>query len=279
MKRVRYITKDTTINEKLYAAIGENVNQCADNIFKYSPQMFYIENENEPIRPIAWATCVLYENNSSYYLITASHVFERIEPSKIGILINDVFSLLHGFLIYTNDKENKIDLAIMKLAKHFVADILKQYSFLQNDSIGINHNLTNKQEYLMAGFPVSKTKVKRDNKTIKREELIILTMKSQEEKYKKLNIKSEHHIIVDIHKVKDFKDIKPIYLPPHLYGVSGSGLWFISSAAQPKFSLVAIMTEWHKRDKVAVGTKIDVVIDIIKHRLDSEYKKTLERNS
>ncbi len=244
--------------------------------------MFYIENENEPIRPIALATCVLYENDNNHYLITASHVFEGFESKKIGILINDVFSLLHGFLIYTNDKQNKMDLAIMKLAKHFVQDILEQYSFLQNDSIITNHQLTNKQDYLMAGFPVSKTKIKDYSKTIKREELIVLTNKSQEEKYKKyngLNYDINNHIIVDIHKVKDFKDVKPVYLPPDLYGVSGSGLWFISSTSPATFSLVAIMTEWHKKDRVSIGTKIDIVLDIIKYRIDSEHNKALERNS
>ena len=228
--------------------------------------MFYIESKSEPVRPLALATCVLYQDNDNYYLITASHVFERDEPKKVGILINDVFSLLHGFLLYTNDKDNKIDLAVMKLAKHFVKDILEQYSFLQHDSIYRNHSLTNSQDYLMAGFPVSKTKIKDYNKTMKREELIILTNKSKIEKYKKLNFDENNHIIVDIHKTKEFKDIKPIYTPPDLYGVSGSGLWFISPKSKATFSLIAIMTEWHKKDKVAVGTKIDVAIDLIKYR-------------
>ena len=147
--------------------------------------MFYIKNENEPIRPIALATCILYENDNNYYLITASHVFENknIKPNKIGIIINDVFSLLHGFLIYTNDKDNKVDLAIMKLADHFAKDILEQYSFLHNDLINANHELAMKQQYLLAGFPVSKTKIY--NGTHKREELVVLTQPSQEKEYKK----------------------------------------------------------------------------------------------
>ena len=240
--------------------------------------MFYIKNENKPIRPIALASCILYENTGNYYLITASHVFEdeEIQP-KIGILINDVFSLLHGFLIYTDDKENKIDLAIMKLADHFVKDILEQYSFLNNDFLNINHELINKQQYLMAGFPVSKTKIY--GKTHKREELVGLTQPSKDEKYKELNFNRDNHIIVDIDKVKDFDNIESISTPPHLYGVSGSGLWLISDLSKPKFKLVAIMTEWHRKNKVTIGTKIDVAIDIIKYRIDSEYNKTLERNS
>lgn len=266
------------MEKELYTSIGKIVNQCADQIFKYTPQIFYIENENEPIRPIALASCILYENAGNYYLITASHVFEyeEIELNKIGILINDVLSLLHGFLIYTNDKENKIDLAIMKLSDHFVKDILEQYSFLNDDFLNINHELINKQQYLMAGFPVSKTRIY--DKTHKREELVSLTQPSKDEKYEELNFNRDEHIIVDIDKVKDFDNIELILTPPHLYGVSGSGLWFIPDISQPKFSLVAIMTEWHKKNKVTIGTKIDVAINIIKNQLDNEYSKALEKN-
>lgn len=241
--------------------------------------MFYIENENETIRPIALATCVLYENDENYYLITASHVFENkeIKPNQIGILINDVFSLLHGFLIYTNDKDNKVDLAIMKLADHFAKDILEQYSFLHDDLIDINHNLIAQQKYLLAGFPVSKTKIY--DKTHKREELLILTQASKEEKYIELSFDKDNHIIVDIDKVKDFDNIEPTFTPPYLYGISGSGLWFISDIFSPsKIRLVAIMTEWHKSDQVTVGTKIYIIINIIKYQLDHEYNKALERN-
>jgi uncharacterized protein YqgQ len=238
--------------------------------------MFYIKNEDEPIRPNALATCVLYENDNNYYLITASHVFENknIELNKIGILINDVFSLLHGFLIYTNDKDNKVDLAIMKLADHFARDILEQYSFLNNDLIITNHELSMKQQYLLSGFPVSKTKIY--EKTLKREELVCLTQPSQEAEYKKLSFNKDDHIIVDIDKVKDFNNVNQTSTAPHLYGISGSGLWFISDIFYPsKVSLVAIMTEWHKGNKVTVGTKIDVAINMIKYQLENEYNKVI----
>lgn len=241
--------------------------------------MFYIENENEPIRPIALATCILYQNDKNYYLITASHVFENeeIKPSQIGILINDVFFLLNGFLIYTNDKDNKVDLAIMKLSDHFAKDISEQYSFLDDNLITINHKLIPQQQYLLAGFPVNKTKIY--DKTHKREELIILTQPSKEEKYKELIFDKDNHIIVDIDKVKDFNNVELTSLPPYLYGVSGSGLWFISDILFPsKVNLVAIMTEWHKSNKATVGTKIDIAISIIKYQLDYEYNKALERN-
>jgi hypothetical protein len=35
------------------------------------------------------------------------------------------------------------------------------------------------------------------------------------------------------------------------------------------------MTEWHKGNKVTVGTKIDVAINMIKYQLENEYNKVI----
>jgi hypothetical protein len=186
-----------------------------------------------------------------------------------------VFCLLHGFLIYTNDKENKVDLAIMKLADHFAKDILEQYTFLHNDLIKTNHELIMKHQYLLAGFPVSKTKTYA--RTHMREELVVLTQPSQEKVYETRSVDKDKHIIVDIdNKVKDFNDVETTTTLPHLYGLSGSGLWFISDTSSPsEVCLVAIMTEWLKENKATVGTKIEVAINMIEYQLENEYNKII----
>lgn len=229
--------------------------------------MFYIENENEPVRPIALATCVLYEQNENHYLITASHVFEDINPKKIGILIDDVFSLLHGDLRYTNDKANKFDLAVMKLASHFVKDILNQYSFLTCDMLEKNHVLTNKQEYLMVGFPVSKTKI--FDKIHKREEFILLTKNVLEKQYNELGYDKKYHVIVDVKNTRNFQNTCMKAKIPDLFGLSGSGLWHINPHEYTNYFLIAIMTEWDKKNQIAIGIKIDYVSEIIKQYFES----------
>jgi hypothetical protein len=39
------------------------------------------------------------------------------------------------------------------------------------------------------------------------------------------------------------------------------------------------MIEWHKEEKVTVATKIDLVINIIRYRIEDEYKKALSELS
>ena len=53
------------MNEKDYVLKEKIINQCADEIFKYSPQLFILKNEIKPIRPEALATCVLYQDGDS----------------------------------------------------------------------------------------------------------------------------------------------------------------------------------------------------------------------
>ncbi len=260
--------------------MGEQVNQTADIVFKYSPQMFYIENRKDPIRPIALATCVLYENNNAYFLITASHVFEdeNIPLSNIGILINDEYSLLCGKLVFTNSNKNKIDLAIMKLYDYFAKDIMNEYTFLKNENIDTSHKLTNKLEYLMAGFPVTKTKIKHYNKTIKREQFVLMTKNSDYEKYKKLNFSLNEHIMVDISNTRDFKNITTKSAIPQLHGVSGSGLWHLKSPSYSNYKLIAIMIAGQKEDNLAIGTKIYIAIDMIQYYLSENITNHWKKN-
>jgi hypothetical protein len=193
-------------------------------------------------------------------------------------LINDEYSLLHGKLIYTNNKENKIDLAIMQLYDHFAKDIMNEYTFLKNDNIDTSHKLTNKKEYLMAGFPATKTKIKNYNKTIKREQFVLLTQSSDKEKYKTLNYNSDGHIMVDIKNTRDFKNVTIDTAIPYLHGVSGSGLWHLPSPSYSNYKLIAIMTSGDNKNGLAIGTKIYIAIEIIKHHLSENITNHMNKD-
>lgn len=265
------------MNEKDYVLKEKIINQCADEIFKYSPQLFILKNEIKPIRPEALATCVLYQDGDSFYLITARHVFKNHDHTKIGILINDEFSYLHGFTILTEDKDNKIDIAIMKLYDHFSKKLQEEYFFLDDSFINFNHDFIHRQNYLMAGYPVHMSKIYAT--THKREQLISLTHPSQKDNYSKLLLDKSHHITLDIEKIRSFKNITQDVKGPTLYGMSGSGLWVINFSKEASFKLVGIMIEWHKEEKVTVATKIDLVINIIRYRIEDKYKKALSELS
>ncbi|MCG3706940.1 hypothetical protein L5F43_10665 [Aliarcobacter butzleri] len=251
------------------------INECADQIFKFSPQLFLLENETLPIMPKALATSVLYKNNGNFYLITASHVFKDHDYKKIGILSNDTFSYLHGFTLLSQDPENKIDLAIMKLAEHFVGDIQKEYKFLDDSYIIKNHTYINTQNYLMAGYPVHMSKYY--GNTYKREQFILLTQPSNKNIYDKLKLNKDLHTLMDLERPRSFNNINYDSKIPKLYGMSGSALWFIPSLGKHTFKLIGIMIEWHKDEKVTVSTRIDAVLYYIDNMIETRYEKALKK--
>lgn len=259
------------MDEKLYKDIEKNINICADKIFKFSPQLFILESELEPIMPSALATSILYEKSNNFYLITASHVFKNHNPKKIGLLINDVFSYLNGFVILTEDPNNKIDLAIMKLSIGFEKFIMEEYTFLDDRYIDQKHIFDYKLNYLMAGYPVHMSKYYKQ--THKREQLILLLHPSKKNLYKNLLLDKKFHIIMDLENTRSFNNINYNSVHPKLNGMSGSGLWYIPSLDENTFKLVGIMIEWHKVHKVSVATRIDLVLHYIDNEIEQLYKK------
>jgi hypothetical protein len=261
---------------KIIENIDDIQNTCnthANKIFEYTPQLFYIENEKSPIRPLALGSCILYVNKDQYYIITAKHVFYDHQEKKIGMMVNDIFFLIESIMIFSNDKEDKIDLGFIKLNTNQIAEIKKQYKFLDDTLIETRAEVSNEFRYMMAGFPVSMTKIY--GNTFQREEFILLTQPSKDDKYTKLEFNKESHIIVNINKPRSFNNPNFNSKLPKLYGISGSGLWYLSND-KSKFYLVAIMTEWHKDDNVTIGTKSSVVMDLVKNFVDIEYDKQIK---
>jgi hypothetical protein len=89
----------------------------------------------------------------------------------------------------------------------------------------------------------------------------------------------------DKKKVKDNKTGK-IFIGPDPFGISGSGLWFTLPQAKAigepiEKKLVAIMTEWPKRNrKYWIGTRIDIITEVIrqKYNLNIEPSKIVRVN-
>ena len=216
------------------------------------------------------ASGIFYKDENNFYLITASHVYEDIDipPENIGIMIQNEFYILIGELIQTvtskSEINEKIDTAILKLNPKLIQDIQSHYNFLDNINIAFNYITTNKPRYLMGGFPVTRTKLKKHTKTIKVEPFVFLTKTLDNKIYEVINCNSETNIVVEIkQKIKGF-DNTLVQTLPKLFGVSGSGLWSIE-VVPPSFRLIAIMTDWDKQNSLGIGTKIDIAIQMIKN--------------
>lgn len=257
--------------------IAELSIEAAREILKYTPQLYRKLGSSEPIQVEPWATGILLEIDCVNFLITAAHVLEEnkqpINPEDIGIMVGNTFHILNGFIKYSGTglhKQNiKIDLTVWRLDDQgIVNDIKQKYDFLSFNHIEIDHTTSNQFDYLIVGFPVTKSKLKNKTKTIRAQPFIFLTNNADEKKLESLGFESHSNVIVNYRKRKIKNGVGKIVQGPDPYGLSGCGLWYFpnktSTIVGGTTRLVAIMTEWDQNSSTLIGTRIHIVTEIIR---------------
>lgn len=236
--------------------LAKNINLLSKEILNYTPQLFHIERNKNDKTPKALGSSVLYFSGNNHYLITAKHIFNHQDEWAIGFLINNYFYELDGEK-YSSD-DTHIDITVIKLTTQLASILLSHYKFLNKEKIDCNHNCIKPSRYLEVGFPITRTKLKKHDKTIRVNPFILLT--------KIRNENAEHYFVEIPKKRSTFTDNKPIGTLPKLTGISGSGLWYISSFINLDFKLIAIMIEWDNIEKkFTKGTKINIVCKLIEN--------------
>lgn len=157
----------------MYNLFGKIINLLSKEILNYTPQLFHIEKNNNDKTPKALGSSVLYFSEKNYYLITAKHVFKHQDEWAVGFLINNNFYELDGEKYSIND--DNIDITVLKLADELTVILLKHYKFLDKQKIDCNHKYNKQPRYLEVGFPITQTKLKKHDKTIRVNPFILLT--------------------------------------------------------------------------------------------------------
>lgn len=258
--------------------ISSQLTETGKEILRYTPQLFRRKSENEPINTEPLASSILLKISNSRFLITSAHIFEdnnsKINASDVGVSIDNSFYILNGNIIYTDIKKSttndKVDLTIWRLDDNVADDLSKKYKFLQLTDLDINHDITNQSNYIIAGYPVSKTKKKLSQKKYLINPFLFNTRSASKKLYKKFNLEEHSHIILEYRKrkivnVKSSKSTEG----PDLYGISGSGAWFIphwSLDGILKFKLVGIMNEWRREHNAIIATRIHIVTETIRQK-------------
>ena len=255
---------------------------ASKEILKYTPQLFRKFGNTQPVPIEAWATGVLLMIEEVKFLISAAHVLEEnkkpINPEDVGIMIGDTFHILNGFIKYAatglHPNNEKVDLTVWRLDDpDVVADLEKKYRFLCWDQLDVEHNPVTTSNYLMVGFPVTRTKKKPQAKKLKVEPFIFLSKLGESRLYKKVGVEDHSHFIVKYRKrkIKDFNG--KIIIGPDPFGMSGCGLWHVpvlqrNDQNEVPSRLVAILHEWRKEESLLIATRIHIVTEVIRKAFD-----------
>lgn len=212
--------------------------------------------------------------DSDYFLISAGHLLNLKDWPKIIAPGNETkMTYLNGTIATTFENSNSkdiIDFAVLRFSQRQVKHLINgRFEFIEIKNVIINHKVTDKGYYLIAGYPISGVKKVSGEAVFKPIPVKFLTYAMDESHYQKNGFDQEHFILVKYQrKVAPFNsEIKQI--TKELQGISGSGLWYIPDMNDrvngiPKLYLVGIMTENHKEKGFVVALKIDFATQVIR---------------
>ena len=252
----------------------ELVNSVGKTILLYSPQLYIIRNNIEPVHPRPYASSVLLMVEDKYFLLSAGHALSNVDPKNIGVMIDNTFIVLEGDVKYVdpglNKTNDKIDLAIWQLTKPVVADIKTKHKFLDICQIEIEHVVTKHPQYIIAGFPAETSLLQLTTSKINVTPFIFLTDVTQKSTYHELDYDERVNLILNYNHTQIFKfGSESIEQGPDAHGVSGSGLWYLpklilNDFTNIPFKLVGIVIEWHDIRHYLIATRIHLVTELIR---------------
>jgi len=264
-------SRKLTYNQKSALVVGRKVlDRFSRLIISYTPQLFRIINNI----PTPWASCILLKFGNHRFLVTAAHAFydydKALNPKGIGITVNQSMLFPSGKMKITElvyEQNDKIDIAIIYLNDlEQIKQLESVYKFLDLKEVAFNHAIIPNQNYLIVGYPVTKTVVSK--KYIDPKPCSFFNRTASTNVYKSLNVDEDLSVIFEYRKRKQFNITKTqITQGPNPIGLSGCGLWDfkISDGTRPKplIRLMAIMFEWDKNRSILIGTRTKFLFPII----------------
>lgn len=219
--------------------------------------------------------CGIYlKVGADYFLLSAGHLLNLKDWPKVIAPGNGTkMTYLNGTIATTFENSSSkdiIDFAVHRFSKRQIKHLVNgRFEFIGIKNIIVNHKVTDKGYYLIAGYPVSGVKKVSGEATFKPIPVKFLTYALNKSKHIENGFDPEHFILVKYQrKVAPFNSsIKQI--TKELQGISGSGLWYIPDMNDrangiPKLYLVGIMTENHKEKGFVVALKIDFATQVIR---------------
>ena len=274
------------------------LNNALNKIGNFTIQLWEKERESTEWYPIA--TGILCLDGTKSYILTCAHTFAVEEGvNKVqGIVMNNSFTPLNEERVLAPDTavHGKCDIAIVKLSSdttEYIREI--GYEFLDKKYLGINLSVQNESMLHICGYPANKTRgpiYGRDGKKIQIEtisnlnhEKIIFPLVFSSKlaymalpyiddisQYERHGIERETHLLLSYHYKKLSRLNGSRITLPKPSGMSGSGLWAITSDGN--YHLLGIMIEYNLKDSFMLATRIDYVTELMNHVYNSDLPKS-----
>jgi hypothetical protein len=218
----------------------------------------------------------LISSGTNSYLVSAAHVFDELKDGHelFYHIEPSIKRKLSGSLRLTklpdgkDRKGDRLDVGVLKLE----GSSLPPYPAVEKYPLDIGALLPNampreSKQYLLVGFPASKSRVKRVAREVVSELYSYRNITVPFSKYVDLDVSPQSHIVLGFDRKRTIGPDGQIRAFPEPSGISGSPLWLlhdengVNDPAQTP--IVGVAIEHHKNHHAIVATDIDVVLRFI----------------
>jgi hypothetical protein len=227
-------------------------------------------------RPKLVGSSFLVSSGMNSYLVSAAHVFDELKAGhELFFYIEPkVMRKLSGNLRLTKTppgkdrKSDRLDVGVLKLE----GPALPPYPKVQKYPLPISAFMTNAlpregKQYLLVGFPESKSRANPATRKLESELRIFRNISAPASKYSELDVSPENHIVLNFDVKNTVTPNREIRAFPHPSGMSGSPIWLLYDKDGPndpvQTSIVGIAIEHHKTERAIVATDIDIAFKLI----------------
>lgn len=254
-------------------AFKKVVNDFSEEIATHIVQLWLVIDDcADKAKPLG--TGVLLEINGKLYLLTAAHVLDNIDIKNFAFWDEQDLVQVSGNAVYLSNRtegNGTGDIAVWQLSDEVTDALKKHYKFLPFDRIKLNHQINTSERYFILGYPVSKTKIRYQTKTITIKSMKYFTCgEVSQRKIEHNQLDSKVNFLLKYHRRKahtlgNIRSQKEHLPDPH--GISGCGLWYLDDDKVAR--LVGIMIGYNHPDSIMIASRIDLATEIIRKSFDS----------
>ncbi|MGE0469022.1 MAG: trypsin-like peptidase domain-containing protein [Nitrospira sp.] len=218
----------------------------------------------------------LVSSDTNSYLVSAAHVFDELKTGhELFFYIEPhIRQKLSGSLRLTktpegnNRKLDRLDVGVLRLEGPGLPPYPKVDKYpLVFDALMPNALPRDGKQYLLIGFPESKSRANPIAREVASEIYSFRNASAAPQKYADLGVSTQSHVVLSFNRKRTVGHDSQIRTFPEPSGMSGSPVWLLYDENGPndpvQTPVVGVAIEHHKNHHAIVATDIDVVLKLI----------------
>jgi hypothetical protein len=241
-------------------------------MYHYTPPIFCSKNLSSGrlnrTRPMPVASSLLLRRNERYFLVTAAHVFKKHEFDTLGLFhSNDLYYLSGHVRLSSPEKidDDRIDLAIVELPQSFASTLPNVFKFFELRNLYVDERRAAGDSVVVVGSPLTRFRLNLGHKKVINEPFIFRTTLCEDSVYSKARFDPNTNLLLHYRRRRvQNSNTRKYEMGPDPHGLSGCGVWRITNIISGVYFPVGILTEWSNNFSALIGTRMNVVMEILR---------------